>query len=165
MKIYPHVEVGTPKLPFGSKVLKVIHPRWGEWQKNGVGWNPKRGGVKMKIGVRWNWKWEGMKIENGRSEVKNRKKNRSLRMRVCQKLWWGLKMYGVEVGKLWDGGNILNFVKWSINWLAVIILWELSCCGKKYQLCLIIFENLPHHHTILNVFLRISFSISSSIFS
>ena len=28
MKIYPHVEVGTPKLPFGSKGLKVSQPYW-----------------------------------------------------------------------------------------------------------------------------------------
>ena len=76
----------------------------------------------------------------------------------------GRKIVGCRF-QIWGGENIVKFWKMkyklisSDHFVRIVMLW------KKYQLCLIIFENLPHHHMILNVFLRISFSISSSIFS
>ena len=65
-----------------------------------------------------------------------------------------------KIGK-WGGENIVKFWKMkyklisSDHFVRIVMLW------KKYQLCLIIFGNLPHHHMILNVFLCISFSIFS----
>ena len=112
--------------------------------------------------------------------MKTRKKNRPLSYgwrfandhgmeveNVCGGGWKiirGRKIVGCRF-QIWGGENIVEFWKMkyklisSDHFVRIVVLW------KKYQLCLIIFENITHHHMILNVFLRISTLISSSIFS